>query len=67
MDKTKVMIIDEQPYFRAGVRQAHSQHADVDGLDCDPGPDPMAMSAASLPDIILLGSDLTTHSGLELG
>ena len=67
MDKTKVMIIDEQPYFRAGVRQALSQHSDFDVMDCDPGQDPMAMIEANLPDIILLGSDLTTHSGLELG
>ena len=67
MDKTKVMIIDEQPYFRAGVRQALSQHSDFDVMDCDPGQDPMAMVEANLPDIILLGSDLTTHSGLELG
>ncbi len=67
MDKTKVMIIDEQPYFRAGVRQALSQHSDFDVMDCDPGQDPMGMIEANLPDIILLGSDLTTHSGLELG
>jgi DNA-binding NarL/FixJ family response regulator len=61
------MIIDEQPYFRAGVRQALSQHSDFDVMDCDPGQDPMGMIEANLPDIILLGSDLTTHSGLELG
>jgi len=67
VDKTKVMIIDEQPYFRAGVRQALSQHSDFDVMDCDPGQDPMAMVEANLPDIVLLGSDLTTHSGLELG
>jgi DNA-binding NarL/FixJ family response regulator len=67
VDKTKVMIIDEQPYFRAGVRQALSQHSDFDVMDCDPGQDPMGMIEANLPDIVLLGSDLTTHSGLELG
>jgi len=67
VDKTKVMIIDEQPYFRAGVRQALSQHSDFDVMECDPGQDPMAMVEANLPDIVLLGSDLTTHSGLELG
>ena len=67
MDKTKVMIIDEQPYFRAGVRQALSQHSDFDVMDCDPGQDPLGMVETNLPDIVLLGSDLTTHSGLELG
>ena len=67
MDKTKVMIIDEQPFFRAGVRQALSQQADFEILECDPSENPLALIEANLPDTILLGSDLTTHSGLELG
>ena len=67
MDKTKVMIIDEQPFFRAGVRQALSQQADFEILECDPSENPLALIEANLPDTILLGSDLTSHSGLELG
>jgi len=61
------MIIDEQPFFRAGVRQALSQQADFEILECDPSENPLALIEANLPDTILLGSDLTTHSGLELG
>ena len=67
MAKTKVMIIDEQAFFRAGVRQALSQQEDLEITECDPNHDTMAIIEANLPDITLLGSDLATHSGLELG
>ena len=67
MAKTKVMIIDEQAFFRAGVRQALSQQEDLEIVECDPNHDTMAIIEANLPDITLLGSDLATHSGLELG
>lgn len=67
MAKTKVMIIDEQAFFRAGVRQALSQQDDIEIIECDPNHDTLAVIEANLPDITLLGSDLATHSGLELG
>lgn len=67
MAKTKVMIIDEQAFFRAGVRQALSQQEDLEIVECDPNHDTMAIIEANLPDITLLGSDLATHSGMELG
>ncbi len=65
--KTKVMIIDEQPFFRAGVRQALSQQVDLEVIDCDPNHNPLGAIEANLPEVTLLGSDLATHSGLELG
>ena len=67
MDKVTVMIIDEQAFFRAGVRQALSQQADLEILECDPSQDPLGIIEANLPGIALLGSDLATLSGLELG
>ena len=67
MNKIVVMIIDEQPFFRAGVRQALSQESGFEILDCDPTQDPLGLIEANLPNIVLLGSDLGTHSGLELG
>ena len=67
MAKTKVMIIDEQAFFRAGVRQALSQQEDLEITECDPNHDTMAIIEANLPEITLLGSDLATHSGLEMG
>ncbi len=67
MDKITVMIIDEQEFFRAGVRQALSQQSDFKILDCDPAREPLELIEANLPDVALLGSDLATLSGLDLG
>lgn len=66
MDKIKVMIIDEQALFRAGVRQALSHHTDLEILECDPTQNPLERIEATLPDVALLGSDLTSLSGIEL-
>jgi two-component system response regulator DegU len=67
MDKIKVMIIDEQALFRAGVRQALSGQADLEILECDPTQNPLETIEANLPDVALLGSDLTSLSGIDLG
>ncbi len=66
MANTRVIIIDEQPFFRAGVKMA-LQKEDMEILECDPAQDVLAAIEASLPDIALLGSDLANHTGLELG
>jgi len=62
-----VMIIDEQAFFRTGVRQALSQQSDFKILDCDLSQEPLELIEANLPDVVLIGSDLATLSGLELG
>ncbi len=67
MDKIKVMIIDEQALFRAGVRQTLSRQPDFEVLECDPTQNPLELIEANLPDVCLLGSDLTSLSGIELG
>jgi len=67
MTKTRIMIIDEQPFFRAGVRQALSSEKDLEILEADPNGDLLPSVDAQLPDIVLLGSDLASHKGLELG
>jgi DNA-binding NarL/FixJ family response regulator len=61
------MIIDEQEFFRAGVRQVLSQQPDFKIIDCDPTQEPLELIEANLPDVALLGSDLASLSGLELG
>jgi DNA-binding NarL/FixJ family response regulator len=61
------MVIDEQPFFRAGVRQALEQQGDFEILDCEPSANSIRVIDETLPDIVLLGSDLTAHGGLELG
>jgi DNA-binding NarL/FixJ family response regulator len=66
MNKSKIMIIDEQPFFRTGVRQVLSQFPDFEVIDSDPNNNPLGLVESAMPDIVLLGSDLAAHSGLEL-
>jgi len=66
MDKIKVMIIDEQAMFRTGVRQALSQQSDLEVLECDPAQNALELVETNLPDVVLLGSDLTSLSGIDL-
>jgi len=67
MSKIVVMIIDEEVFFRAGVRQLLSQHSDFEIFECDPSDGPLEMIESHMPNIALLGSALGAHSGLELG
>ena len=67
MNKIKVMVIDEQAFFRAGVRQTLSQQPDLEIIECDPTQNALELIEANLPDVALLGSDLTSLSGIELG
>ncbi len=67
VNKVTVMIIDEEAFFRAGVRQALGQQGDFELLECTPSERPLEMIEAHLPQVVLLGSSLGAHSGLELG
>jgi DNA-binding NarL/FixJ family response regulator len=67
MDKIKVMVIDEQAIFRAGVRQSLSRQPDLEVSECDPAHNALEIIEANLPDVVLLGSDLTSLSGIDLG
>ena len=67
MNKIKVMVIDEQAFFRAGVRQTLSQQPDLEIVECDPTQNALEQIEANLPDVALLGSDLASLSGIELG
>ena len=73
MRKINMMIVDSQPFFRAGVRQALSQDSNLETMDileCDPGEDgneAINQIAANSPDIVLLDIGYPFLSGLELG
>jgi len=67
VNKIVVMIIDEESFFRAGVRQVLAKQPDFEVLDCDPTDGTMEMIENHLPNIALLGSSLGAHQGLELG
>ena len=67
MDKIKVMIIDKQAIFRAGVRGILSQHTEFETLDSIPGEDTLNLIEKHAPDVILIDIDPPSLSGLELG
>ena len=67
MDKIKVMVIDEHAFFRAGVCQTLNQQPDMEVLECDSTQNGLDLIEANLPDVALLGSDLASLSGIELG
>ena len=69
MDKIKVLIVDEQPYFRAGVAQALSHETDITVMESDIVDRAafLTLLEDEMPDIVLLGSDLTNEKALELG
>jgi two-component system, NarL family, response regulator DegU len=69
MRKTIVMIIDREPFFRAGLRQALSQQDGLEILECDPEEGKAATEkiAASSPDVALVDIGYPTLMGLDLG
>ena len=70
MHKIVVMIIDREPFFRAGLRQALSPQEGLEILECDPeseGKTAIAQITASSPDVALLDIGYPTLLGLDLG
>jgi two-component system response regulator DegU len=70
MRKIVVMIIDGEPFFRAGLRQALSQQDSLEILECDPeeeGKTAIAQVTTSSPDVALLDINYPTLIGLDLG
>jgi len=71
MRKTVVMILDGEPFFRAGVRQALFHQESLEILEADPGEgghQAIAQIAEASPDVALISlnyPDMT--GGLELG
>ena len=67
MDKTTVMVIDKQAFFRAGVCQALSQQPDFEVLEGDPNDDPLGKIESNSLNVVLLDIDFPSLSGLKLG
>jgi DNA-binding NarL/FixJ family response regulator len=73
MRKIVIMIVDSQPFFRAGVRQALSQQSTLEILDileCEPGDDgreAITQITANSPDVVLVDIGYPALRGLELG
>jgi two-component system response regulator DegU len=73
MRKITLLIVDSQPFFRAGVLQALSQDSHSESMriiECDPGDDgseAISRITVDSPDIVLLDIGYPFLGGLELG
>jgi two-component system response regulator DegU len=67
LHKIKVLIADQQPLFRQGVRSSLNQIADIDICgEVGASHELIAAISSLYPDVILLDVDLTPEDGLEL-
>jgi len=66
-EKIRVMIVDDQAFFRAGLGQALSQEVDLEILNYEPNQDLLEAIENNFADVVLLGSDLTSQNALGLG
>ena len=67
MERTGVLIIDKQSFFRAGMQQAlSSAQPDFELEDCAPTEDVLALIEAGSPSVVLLDIDFPSLSGLDL-
>ena len=67
MDKIKVMVIDRQPLFRAGICQALAKQEDFETLERNPSDDLVELIETDYPDVLLLDIGFPSFSGLKLG
>jgi DNA-binding NarL/FixJ family response regulator len=67
MSTTKVVIIDKQPLFRAGVKQAFAEQVDFKIVEASPDDNLSIIIEEDLPDVILLDIDTPSLSGLKIG
>lgn len=67
MSSVKIMIIDKQPLFRAGVRQAFATQSDFEILEANPNDNLLSIIEDTLPDVILLDIEYPSLNGLKIG
>lgn len=66
MDKIRVMIIDEDEFFRVGVCQSLSHESDLQIFDCALTQNTLRLIELNPPDVIIFGFNLNTFSSLAL-
>jgi DNA-binding NarL/FixJ family response regulator len=60
------MIVDEQPYFRTGVRQTLTGYGVYAISEAAPDAHLLDIIEEQNPDVVLLGADLAEHKSLDL-
>ncbi len=66
MDKIRILVIDGQAFFRAGLVQALSTQPDFLAFECDPFQNPLGAIENGMIDVVLLGSELVNQDGPDL-
>ena len=66
MEKTTILIINENVPFRAQVRKVLSQQSNFHLVDYDLSEDPMTIIDANYPDVVLLGADTADFDSVAL-
>lgn len=65
VDKTGVLIIDEQQFYRTGLKQALLSQPDFEVNECDPAEDPLGEIESKLIDVVLLGIEMAATEGKD--
>jgi DNA-binding NarL/FixJ family response regulator len=67
MGEIRILIIDKQSLFRAGVKQAFVSKSDFEIVEANPNDELSSIIEADLPDVILLDIDIPSLGGLKVG
>ena len=67
MARIKVLIIDDHPLFRRGIRWTLDAAKDIKVIgEAENGPEAFTITEQTLPDVVLIDIDLSRPSGLEV-
>jgi DNA-binding NarL/FixJ family response regulator len=67
VNKTTVLVIEEQELFRAGVSQVLSAYSGFEVTECVPSEEALRSLGTVTPDVILLGCRLSAPGDLDFG
>ena len=67
MEDTRVLVVDDHPVVRQGLRSLLSQYSDIEVVgDAEDSPTALELVATLRPDVVLLDIRLAGPSGLDL-
>ena len=66
MNRVKILVIDNQIFFRYGISNALSSQPDLEVSECDPKQNPLSTIESNLIDVIFLSCDIPKNERFEL-